>query len=117
MSPATLDPGPDRTLDPYAAILELAEHELELAGQGELDGLDELAAQWEQLTAGLPARPPAAAAPLLERAALVHERTHIELLRLREALLCELSTTAHASRAAHGYAQIARRRRRLDRNA
>jgi hypothetical protein len=107
----------ETNLDPYMAILELAERELELAGNGEIDDLGLLSAQWGPLTSELPAQPPPAARPLLERATHVHERTHIELLRLREALLCDLQTTAQASRAAHGYAAQARRSRRLERSA
>jgi hypothetical protein len=108
----------DRTLDPYAAILDLAELELELAGLGKVEDMHALSTQWDELTAGLPAAPPPSARALLERAALLHERTHVELLRLREAMLCDLSATARASRAAHGYAQQSRRRqRRLDQNA
>jgi hypothetical protein len=105
-------------LDPYAAILELTERELQLAGMGRIDDLHALGEEWRALVAQLPARPPDAARPLLERAALMHERTQIELLRLREAMLCDMRTTAQASRAAHGYAvQAQRRMRRIDRNA
>jgi hypothetical protein len=106
------------TLDPYAAILELSERELELAGMGRVDDLHALGEEWRALVAELPAHPPEAARPYLERAALVHELTHIELLRLREAMLCDMRTTARASRAAHGYALQERRHiRRIDRNA
>ena len=77
------------TLAPYEAIHAHAELELELAGRGDVHGLAALAERWERLTADLPPRPPAAAAPLLERAQLIHERTRIELLRLREALLSD----------------------------
>jgi hypothetical protein len=108
----------DATLDPYAAILELSERELELAGMGRIDDLHALGEEWRALVAQLPAQPPVAARPLLERAALAHERTHVELLRLREAMLCDMRTTAQASRVAHGYAQQERRRiRRIDRSA
>jgi hypothetical protein len=106
------------TLDPYTAILELSERELELAGMGRIDDLHALGEEWRALVGQLPAQPPPQARPLLERAALAHERTHIELLRLREAMLCDMRTTAQASRVAHGYAQQERRRiRRIDRSA
>jgi hypothetical protein len=109
--------GADPTLDPYAAILELSKRELALAGMGRIDDLHALSAEWRALVATLPQRPPDAARPLLERAARVHERTHLELLRLREAMLCDMRTTARASRAAHGYAvQERRRARRIDRS-
>lgn len=108
----------DATLDPYAAILELSERELELAGMGRIDDMHALGEEWRALVAQLPAQPPLEARPLLERAALAHERTHVELLRLREAMLCDLRATARASRAAHGYARASRRHgRRIDRNA
>jgi hypothetical protein len=109
---------PDTSLDPYTAILELAEHELELASLGRIGDLRSLSTQWDQLTAGLPARPPSGARGLLDRARAIHQSIHIELLRLREAMVCDLRTTAQASRAASGYAaQIRRRTRAIDRSA
>ncbi len=104
--------------DPYAAILDLAERELELARDGRIEDLRSLAPQWDALTAGLPERPPASARTPLERAAALHERTSATLQCLREGLLCDLRTTARASRAAHGYAgQAPRRVHRMDRSA
>ncbi len=41
---------------------------------------------------------------MIERARLMHERTRIDLIRLRDALLAELAATKQASRAASGYA-------------
>ncbi|HEV3034788.1 MAG TPA: hypothetical protein VGX72_08350 [Solirubrobacteraceae bacterium] len=114
---AAPDGARESALDPYRAIYEHAELELELAGAGEIERLDELSARWEELIAGLPAQPPAAAAELLGRARLIHERTRIELQRLRETLLGELATTTRARRAADGYAGQLSRRPRLDRSA
>lgn len=108
----------DSSLDPYAAILELSERELQLARDGRIEDLRSLAPQWDALTAGLPERPPASARTPLERAAALHERTSATLQCLREALLCDLRTTARASRAAHGYAsQAPRRVHRVDHSA
>jgi hypothetical protein len=108
----------DSPLDPYAAILELAERELQLARDGRIEDLRSLAPQWDELTAGLPEQPPASARTPLERAAALHERTSATLQCLREALLCDLRTTARASRAAHGYAgQSPRRVHRVDHSA
>jgi hypothetical protein len=90
-------------LAPYEAILAHAELELELAGSGALEELAALAERWEELVAGLPDRPPRAAAVVLERAWLIHERTRVELIRLRDSLLCEVSTATRAKRAARGY--------------
>jgi hypothetical protein len=108
----------DPSLDAYEAILELAERELQLARDGRIEDLRSLAPQWDALTAGLPERPPAYARTPLERAAALHERTSATLQCLREALLCDMRTTARASRAAHGYAgQAPRRIHRLDHSA
>jgi hypothetical protein len=106
------------SLDPYAAILELAEYELQLARDGRVEDLRSLAPRWDALTADLPERPPISARGPLERAAALHERTSATLQCLREGLLCDLRTTARASRAAHGYAgQAPRRVHRMDRSA
>ncbi|HEV7939099.1 MAG TPA: hypothetical protein VGP18_13895 [Solirubrobacteraceae bacterium] len=105
------------SLRPYEAIHEHAELELELVGRGEIESLGELGERWEQLTRDLPARPPAAAAALLRQARLIHERTRIELIRLRESLLAEIGTSARARRAADGYGGQLARRPRLDRSA
>jgi hypothetical protein len=101
----------------YEAIREHAELELELAGRGEVEGLLALGAVWEELVAELPAQPPAAAAATLERAQLIHERTRIELIRLRETLLSRLETTTRAKRTAEGYAGQLGHRPRLNRSA
>jgi hypothetical protein len=104
-------------LERYEAILRHAELELELAGKGDLERLQELGERWDALVAELPEPPPQPALGLLQRAALVHERTGIELLRLRDALLGELATSRRASRTAAGYAGQLGPRPRLDRSA
>lgn len=91
-------------LAPYEALVAHAELELELATDGRLSELGGLASRWEELLAGLPERPPASAAPVLARARLIHERTRIELLRLRDGLLGDLTAAARAKRTADGYA-------------
>ena len=107
----------ESTLAPYRAVHNHAELELELAGRAELGALAGLGERWEELIAGLPERPPAAAAQLLEAAQLIHERTRIELIRMREALLAELSGTVRARRAADGYGGQLKRRPLTDLNA
>jgi hypothetical protein len=104
-------------LAPYEAIAEHAELGLELAGRGDIEALSALGARWDELVAGLPARPPAEAAWLIERATLIHERTRIELIRLRETLLSDLAASTRAQRAAEGYAGPTAPRPRLDRSA
>jgi hypothetical protein len=117
VSGAALEHEPVASLRRYEAIHEHAELELELAGNGEIERLAALGARWEELIAGLPAQPPLAAAQLLHRARLIHERTHIELMRLRETLVADVTNTKRARRAADGYAGQLRRRPRLDRSA
>jgi len=115
--PGTGARGEAELLARYEAIHEHAELELELAGRGELERLEELGARWAQLTDGLPPRPPAEALQLLERAKLIHERTRIELHRVRDRLVADLSTNTHAKRAAEGYGSRPARRPGLDRRA
>ncbi len=117
MSARGLDRDGEPSLRPYEAIHEHAERELELAGSGDIERLAALDARWQELIADLPARPPASATELLERARLVHERTRIELIRLREILLAEIATATRARRAADGYAGQLRGRPRLNRSA
>jgi hypothetical protein len=105
------------SLRPYEAIHEHAELELELAGRGEISRLAAMGERWSELTRELPARPPKEAAPLLRKARLIHERTRIELIRLRESLLAEIGASARARRAADGYAGQLPRRARVDRSA
>ena len=106
-----------QALAPYRAILEQVELELEHAGRGEVDELVGIASRWEQLLAALPLKPPEPARALLEQARLMHERTRIELMRLREAVLAEHLTATRAKRAAAGYGGESVRPPRLDRSA
>jgi hypothetical protein len=107
------------SLSRYEAILDHAERELELAGRGELEQLISLGEHWDELIAGLGETPPPEAASLLMRAKLIHERTGIELIRLRDGMIADFTATTQAKRAAAGYGgQLARRpRSRLSRSA
>jgi hypothetical protein len=117
VSAPALGGGAEPQLAAYEAIHEHAELELELAGRGELDGLEAMAERWQELTRDLPERPPPQAAPLLQSAQLIHERTRIELIRLREALLTDLATATRAKRTADSYAGQLRRSPRVNRSA
>ena len=101
----------------YEAILAHAELELELAGRGDIDGLEALGESWEQLLAGLPQNAPPAARPLLERARLISERARIDLIRVREGILLDSAASIHAKRAADGYGRELRPEPQLSRNA
>lgn len=104
-------------LSRYEALADHAEHELELAGRGDVQGLVALAPRWDELVAGLPDVPPREAAEVLARAQLIHERTHIDLLRMRRLLLDEISQAGRARQAAAGYAAGAPAARGLERSA
>jgi hypothetical protein len=116
-SSAQHEPRHASSLRPYELLHEHAERELALAGSGDVEGLLALGARWRELISVLPEQPPPAAAQLLERAWLIHERTSVELMRLREGLLADLASTGRAKRAASGYAGQLRRRPRVDRSA
>jgi hypothetical protein len=117
VSASERDSAAESLLHRYEAIHEHAELELELAGRGDVGKLAELGQRWDELTAELPPRPPLGAAALLQRARLIHERTHVELERLRGTLLEELAATKRARRVADGYAGQLAPRPRLDRSA
>jgi hypothetical protein len=104
-------------LERYRAIERFAEAELELAGLGELDALESHLLGWQALTDGLPATPPAAAAPILVRAELLRERAHVELLRERGRLSAEVAAARELARAVAGYAPVTARPAQLDRSA
>lgn len=102
---------------PYEALADLAERELELAGEGRLDDLVELAAQRAAIVARLSPNPPAAARSALLRAALTQERVTIELMRGRDELLAAIATLSTAQRVARGYASGHERRPQIDASA
>jgi hypothetical protein len=108
---------PETDLAPYTAMVRMSEQQLELARQGEIAGLEPLEQAWQELLAGLPAEPPAAAASRLEAAAELSGQTTAQLRRMQEALLCDIAVTAQASKAARGYAARARYSSRVDRSA
>jgi hypothetical protein len=108
---------PGRELAPYEALVAHAEHELELAGRGDVQGLLALSERWDELVAAMPPAPPAGARGLIERATLIHERTRIELIRLRDGLQAEFATTLRARRTAEGYAGALPARPRIDQSA
>jgi hypothetical protein len=89
---------------PYETLARIFERELEALGAGRLDELDALAAEREALIASLPATPPAAARPALERALLMQKRVTIEIIRRRDAIVLDLAERERVRRVARGYA-------------
>jgi hypothetical protein len=88
---------------PYETLARSIERELELIGEGSLGELNALYAERAALLEGLPAIPPDAARPALQRAALMNKRLEIEILRRREALLAETARVERVERTARGY--------------
>jgi len=89
--------------DPYEALAELADRELELAGLGRYDAVLALARERDAIIARLPASPPPHARATLERAALTQERVSIELMRGQAQILFGLRRIEHVRRVARGY--------------
>jgi hypothetical protein len=69
----------DDPLQPYEGLLSLAELELGLALAGRVFDLDEVAVRRALIVPTLPKRPPDAAAPYIERALALQERTSVVL--------------------------------------
>jgi len=94
----------DLDTEPYEALASLIERQLQYVGERRFDELRSLDLIREELLNALPDTPPTAAAPALERCSQLHRRVEIELLRVREMLLLELSVVQRSQRAANGYA-------------
>jgi hypothetical protein len=105
-----------RGTTPYETLVELAERELELLGEGRYEELGVLHRERAALIATLPATAPPEAAPALERAALLGRSVMVEIMRRREAILLELATLEQARRMARGYSPP-RPRARIEANA
>jgi hypothetical protein len=94
----------DPSTEPYEALASLIERQLQFVGERRFDELRTLDLIRDELLRALPDTPPASARESLERCSRLHKRVEIELLRVREMLLLELSVVQRAQRAAHGYA-------------
>jgi hypothetical protein len=102
---------------PYERLADSFERELELVAEGRFDAVAQLAADRDALIATLPATPPAAARPALERAQLISKRVMVEIVRRRDAVVAELGRVAQADRTARGYAPKRPRRLHIDASA
>jgi hypothetical protein len=102
------------TLEHYAEMLRIAEQQAELAEAGRLEALPLLGSRFEELADALPTDPPPAAAAMLQRAALISQRTQERLAQMQQALMQDVAVAAKAGRAAHSYGLQSQRARRVD---
>ena len=102
-------------MTPYEALAELAERELELVSAGTLDDLPALHQRRDTLVAALPAAPPPAARPALERAAAVQALVAEVLTEGMQAASAELGRLGHGRTAVNGYAPPSERVKLVDR--
>lgn len=91
--------------EPYERLAALAEQELALAIEPELDpqALSDLLMERDALVAALPQRPPAVAAPSLARAAALQERITLELATRAAETKRSLGLVEQGRRTARGY--------------
>jgi len=103
----------DRSTQPYEQLASLIEQELQLVGERRLAELPAVQQARVALQDSLPATPPATARDVLVRCSQLSKRVEIELLRVREVLLLEVSQLRQAERTARGYAPVRARGRRV----
>ena len=88
---------------PFQRLVKLIEHELELAGQGRLDELDEAIAQTGAYLALLSSPAPDSAQHLVLRADAMRSRVVIEVTRLKESIALSRSSLRRSRRVARQY--------------
>jgi hypothetical protein len=91
------------TPDPYARLVELAERELALATQDDIDELLRVAAEREALIATLPDRAPESAHPALIDAARFQAQTTAILTAARARVSAEMGDMERGRQTAAGY--------------
>jgi Flagellar protein FliT len=89
--------------EPYQRLLTLAKLEHELALQGDVEGLERLDSERRQIVAALPARPPAAAKPLLVEMASIQAETTRVLMEAKRELAAEMGEVDRTSATAQSY--------------
>ena len=88
---------------PFQKLVKLIEHELELAGQGRVQELDEAVHRTGAHMATLPHPAPASARPLVLRAEALRGRVIIETTRLRESIALSRGSLRRGRRVARHY--------------
>jgi hypothetical protein len=93
------------TPDPYTRLAQLAERELALATQDDIDELLRVAAEREALIATLPARAPVSAHPALVDAARFQAQTTAILTAARARVSAEMGQMERGRATAAGYSR------------
>lgn len=90
---------------PFRRLEQLIEHELELAANGDLDGLDKAVTHTEQYMRTLPSPAPAAAQPNVARIQALRSRLTIEVMRIRGDLEVSRKALRTARKISRTYSQ------------
>ena len=98
----------------YGSLVALAEVELELVREGQLDALPQLWEDRQQVVAALPPIPPADALSSLERAAELQGRTTALLEEHLEATGAEMRRLVNGRSAMHSYSPAPPRTKLVD---
>ena len=99
----------------YDELAALAQRELELVSAGALDRVPAVRKRRSEVLAALPAVPPSAARPALERAAALQEQTTAVLEERLRAIGSELGKLTRGLSAVRGYAPPSERVSLVDR--
>lgn len=87
----------------FQRLIKLIEHELELAGQGRVDELDQAVARTGAYIATLPSPAPDSAQHLVLRAEALRGRVIIEVTRLKESIALSRTSLRRSRRVARRY--------------
>jgi hypothetical protein len=90
---------------PFQKLVKLIEQELELAGQGRLQELQEAVTRTGEFMQTLPVPAPGSAQPLVERAKALRGRVTIETRRLQESIEFSRGALRRARRVSKKYSQ------------
>jgi ketosteroid isomerase-like protein len=101
-------------MTPYDALAELARRELELVSSGDIDELPALHARRASLVTALPATPPPAARPALERTAALQARVTEALAERVRDTGADLGRIGQGRTAMRGYAPPVERHKLVD---
>lgn len=93
------------SVEPYTRLVQLAEREHEALLAGDVEQLEPINRERFQVMAGLPARPPAAARPMLTEAARLQTRNHALLEAAKARIGAQIAASGRTRETARGYAR------------